>query len=160
MIETTAVNVTFILVDAVWTNETPAVIIDRHPLVAWRDRQPVAMMGSTMGYIACLWSHPVVYISVCSTYHQLFCVRLSLGFSSNRKKRMKQLKKKVQRGLWDPNVDDPFELFVTSTKIRYCYYKETDLILGQTFGMCILQDFEAITPNILCRTVETVEGNS
>lgn len=30
--------------------------------------------------------------------------------------------------------------------------------MGQTFGMCILQDFEAITPNILARTIETVEG--
>lgn len=42
--------------------------------------------------------------------------------------------------------------------IRYTYYKETDKILGQTFGMCILQDFEAITPNTLARTIETVEG--
>jgi hypothetical protein len=38
------------------------------------------------------------------------------------------------------------------------YYKETEKILGQTFEMCILQDFEAITPNLLARTIETVEG--
>ncbi len=38
------------------------------------------------------------------------------------------------------------------------YYKETEKILGNTFGMCILQDFEAITPNLLARTIETVEG--
>src|SRR5258708_27168727 len=38
------------------------------------------------------------------------------------------------------------------------YYKESHKILGQTFEMCILQDFEAITPNLLARTVETVEG--
>jgi N-acetyltransferase 10 len=30
--------------------------------------------------------------------------------------------------------------------------------LGNTYGMCILQDFEAITPNLLARTIETVEG--
>jgi N-acetyltransferase 10 len=24
--------------------------------------------------------------------------------------------------------------------------------------MCILQDFESVTPNVLCRTIETVEG--
>jgi len=30
--------------------------------------------------------------------------------------------------------------------------------LGNTFGMCVLQDFEALTPNILARTVETVQG--
>ena len=38
------------------------------------------------------------------------------------------------------------------------YYKESHKILGQTFGMCVLQDFEAITPNLLARTIETVEG--
>ena len=38
------------------------------------------------------------------------------------------------------------------------YYKETEKILGQTFEMCILQDFEAVTPNLLARTIETVEG--
>jgi N-acetyltransferase 10 len=80
------------------------------------------------------------------------------GFTSHRKKRMKQLKKKIQKGTYDPNIEDPFELFVSSTRIRYCYYKETESILGQTFGMCILQDFEALTPSILCRTVETVQG--
>lgn len=38
------------------------------------------------------------------------------------------------------------------------YYKESHKILGNTFGMCILQDFEAVTPNLLARTIETVEG--
>lgn len=56
------------------------------------------------------------------------------------------------------NEDDPFELFLSSTKIRYCYYSETHKILGNTYGMCVLQDFEALTPNILARTMETVEG--
>ena len=35
--------------------------------------------------------------------------------------------------------EDPFELFISSTKIRYCYYSETHKILGNTFGMCVLQ---------------------
>jgi N-acetyltransferase 10 len=26
------------------------------------------------------------------------------------------------------------------------------------FRMCVLQDFEALTPNLLARTIETVEG--
>lgn len=38
------------------------------------------------------------------------------------------------------------------------YYKESHKILGNTYGMCILQDFEAVTPNLLARTIETVEG--
>jgi len=88
----------------------------------------------------------------------LWCYKKELGFSSHRQKRMKQIKKMVQRGLLDPNKDDPFELFISSTDIRYTYYKETHKILGNTYGMCILQDFEALTPNLLARTIETVEG--
>lgn len=88
----------------------------------------------------------------------LWCYKKELGFSSHKKKRMKQIKKAVQRGLLDPDKDDPFELFISSTTIRYTYYKETHKVLGNTFGMCVLQDFEALTPNILARTIETVEG--
>jgi N-acetyltransferase 10 len=71
---------------------------------------------------------------------------------------MKQIKKMAQRGLLDPEKEDPFALFVASTNIRYCYYHETQSILGSTYGMAVLQDFEALTPNLLARTVETVEG--
>ncbi|KAJ8895005.1 hypothetical protein PR048_000314 [Dryococelus australis] len=88
----------------------------------------------------------------------LWCYKKELGFSSHRKKKMKNLQKKIKSGKLNVNEDDPFELFVASTNIRYCYYTETHKILGNTFGMCILQDFEALTPNILARTIETVEG--
>ncbi|XP_017261286.1 RNA cytidine acetyltransferase [Kryptolebias marmoratus] len=88
----------------------------------------------------------------------LWCYKKDLGFSSNRKKRMRQLQKKVKTGTLNLNQDDPFELFVAATNIRYCYYNETHKILGNTFGMCVLQDFEALTPNLLARTIETVEG--
>ena len=47
---------------------------------------------------------------------------------------------------------------MNSFHFRYCYYKETHKILGSTYGMCVLQDFEALTPNLLARTMETVEG--
>ena len=81
-----------------------------------------------------------------------------LGFTSHRKKRENKIKKEIKRGIREANTEDPFELFVSLNNIRYVYYKETEKILGQTFGMCILQDFEAITPNLLARTIETVEG--
>lgn len=81
-----------------------------------------------------------------------------LGFTSHRKKREKKIKSEVKRGIREPNSEDPFELFVSLNDIRYVYYKETEKILGNTYGMCILQDFEAITPNLLARTIETVEG--
>lgn len=74
-------------------------------------------------------SHPTV----------LWCYKKELGFSSNRKKRMKMLQHKIKSGKLNVNEDDPFELFVASTNIRYCYYSETHKILGNTYGMCILQ---------------------
>ncbi|XP_048401792.1 RNA cytidine acetyltransferase isoform X2 [Stegostoma tigrinum] len=88
----------------------------------------------------------------------LWCYKKELGFSSHRKKRMRQLQKKIKSGTLDLKQDDPFELFVAATNIRYCYYNETHKILGNTYGMCVLQDFEALTPNLLARTIETVEG--
>ncbi|KAK3007259.1 LOW QUALITY PROTEIN: hypothetical protein RJ639_016242 [Escallonia herrerae] len=53
----------------------------------------------------------------------LWCYRDKLELSSHKKKRAKQVKKLMQRGLLDPE-----------------------------------KDFEALTPNLLARTVETVEG--
>lgn len=88
----------------------------------------------------------------------LWCYKKELGFSSQRKKRMKQLQKKIKSGKLDVNEDDPFDLFLASTNVRYCHYSDTDTILGNTYGMCVLQDFEALTPNLLARTIETVEG--
>ena len=58
---------------------------------------------------------------------------------SHRKKRMRQLQKKIKSGKLDIKEDDPFELFISATSIRYCYYAETHKILGNTYGMCILQ---------------------
>ena len=81
-----------------------------------------------------------------------------LGFSSHRKKREKKIKSEIKRGIRDIDTEDPFELFVSTQNIRYVYYKETEKILGNTYGICILQDFEALTPNLLARTIETVEG--
>lgn len=52
---------------------------------------------------------------------------------------MKQLQKKIKTGTLNLNQDDPFELFIAATNIRYCYYNETHKILGNTFGMCVLQ---------------------
>lgn len=50
------------------------------------------------------------------------------------------------------------DYFKNKNQIRYCYYKDTKKILGNTYGMCILQDFESITPNSLARIIETVQG--
>lgn len=52
---------------------------------------------------------------------------------------MKHLQRKIKAGKLNVNEDDPFELFIASTNIRYCYYSETQKILGNTYGMCVLQ---------------------
>jgi len=87
----------------------------------------------------------------------LWCYKKELGFSTHRKKRMRELQKLKKAGL-EVNEDNPLDLFISSANVRWCYYHETHKILGQTFGMAVLQDFEAMQPNILARTVETVEG--
>nr|KJB49109.1 hypothetical protein B456_008G101500 [Gossypium raimondii] len=88
----------------------------------------------------------------------LWCYKDKLELSSHKKKRAKQIKKLMQRGLLDPEKVDPFSLFVETGGLTYCLYKDSERILGNTFGMCILQDFEALTPNLLARTIETVQG--
>ncbi|KAF8204236.1 DUF699-domain-containing protein [Mycena galopus ATCC 62051] len=88
----------------------------------------------------------------------LWCYKKELGFTSHRKNREAKIKRDVKRGLREANDQNPFEIFVTVTDIRYTYYKESEKVLGNTYGMCILQDFEAVTPNLLARTIETVEG--
>jgi N-acetyltransferase 10 len=88
----------------------------------------------------------------------LWCYKKDLYLSSHRKKRAKQIKKMQNSGMMDTENEDPFSLFVASTNIRYCYYADTQKILGNTYGMAVLQDFEALTPNLLARTIETVEG--
>ncbi|KAJ2467191.1 N-acetyltransferase 10, partial [Coemansia sp. RSA 2322] len=88
----------------------------------------------------------------------LWCYKKDLGFTSHRKKREAKIKRDVKKGIREANQEDPFEMFITLMDIRYTYYKESHKILGNTYGMCVLQDFEALTPNILARTIETVEG--
>lgn len=51
-----------------------------------------------------------------------------------------------------------FWLTGSSEELTVRYYKDSAKILGQTYGMLVLQDYEAITPNLLARTIETVEG--
>jgi N-acetyltransferase 10 len=88
----------------------------------------------------------------------VWCYKNSLELASNKSKRLKQIKKLETKGALDKEEISQIELFMSSKDIRYTYYKDSHKILGQTFGMCVLQDFESITPNVLCRAMETVEG--
>ena len=88
----------------------------------------------------------------------LWCYKKELGFSNHAKKKMKKIKKQMNKGVFELNDENAFDLFISTAEIKFCYYHDTQRILGTTFGMLILQDFEAITPNLLCRTIETVQG--
>ncbi|WJX27399.1 hypothetical protein P8452_16218 [Trifolium repens] len=73
------------------------------------------------------------------------------------KRHEKEHKKQIEKlRKMDPDSADPFPLFMQ--KITRRLYKDSEKILGSTFGMCVLQDFEALTPNLLAQTIETVEG--
>ena len=56
-----------------------------------------------------------------------------------RKKKMKKIQKRITSGTLSLKENDPFELFVAATNVRYCYYNETHTILGSTYGMLVLQ---------------------
>lgn len=69
----------------------------------------------------------------------LWCYKKDLGFSSHKKKKIKQIESMASKGLLDKDSEDPFELFISATNIRYTYYKESHKVLGNTFGMLVLQ---------------------
>ena len=69
----------------------------------------------------------------------LWCYKNELSLSSNRKKRLKQIQTAMKTGEFVANEDNLFEKFVSTTSIKYCYYKETFKVLGNTFKMCVLQ---------------------
>ncbi|EED91398.1 predicted protein [Thalassiosira pseudonana CCMP1335] len=100
----------------------------------------------------------------------LWCYKKELGFSTHRKKRMEKIKRDKKRGLAKSSSSnnaaataaaeqmDNFELFLNNTNITWCYYKDSHRVLGTTHSILVLQDFEALTPNIMARTIETVQG--
>jgi N-acetyltransferase 10 len=64
----------------------------------------------------------------------LWAYKKELGFTSHRQKRMRKLKKDIARGLRTAEDElRPFDLFVNSTDIRYCYCKKSERILGNTY---------------------------
>jgi tRNA(Met) C34 N-acetyltransferase TmcA len=58
---------------------------------------------------------------------------------SHKKKRTKQIKKYMQRGQLDLDKAGQFSLFLETSDITYCLYRDSERVLGNTFGMCILQ---------------------
>lgn len=57
-------------------------------------------------------------------------------------------------------ADDDSELqkWIKTFNPEYIMYKEINRILGRTCDFLVLEDFAAITPNIICSCLETVKG--
>lgn len=66
-------------------------------------------------------------------------MELFFFLGSHNKKRSKQLKKMKERGQLDPEKLDAFSLFLDVGEVTHCMYKDSERVLGNTFGMCILQ---------------------
>ena len=84
----------------------------------------------------------------------VWCSKNKLNFQTH------QTKKTIKKQLSQPQGSDKntFDLFAASAKLIHCFYKDTERILGNTYSMLVFQDLESITPNILCRTIETICG--
>nr|UXY87049.1 N-acetyltransferase 10 [Cryptomonas sp.] len=113
-----------------------------------RFRTIILLVGSNIrkniSYLHYLWSKNSTH----NNPHVLWCYR---NDDSSRGNTIKKNRNKNSR-------DKDRENFLSVTKIQYCYYNEINKILGNTFGMCILENFEALSPNILAKVIETIEG--
>jgi N-acetyltransferase 10 len=69
----------------------------------------------------------------------LWCYKDKLDISSHKQKRSKQLKRLRERGQLDPEKLDAFSRLLDVGRVTHCLYKDSERILGNTFGMCILQ---------------------
>ncbi|GAB0496480.1 hypothetical protein MMPV_007792 [Pyropia vietnamensis] len=105
----------------------------------------------------------------------LWCYKTELGFSPHQTRAIRATKKRAARGLLGAGLAGKgggvaaaataggvaaptFELFVASASIRYARYVDADTLLGATYGLVVLQDFEGLTPNLLARTAEMAAG--
>ncbi|TBU06459.1 helicase [Hamiltosporidium magnivora] len=86
----------------------------------------------------------------------LWCYKREMTGKNYKKKKMANLSNQVKSGM--VVEEDAFEVFNSSTNVDYILYGECDRVLGRTYDMCVLQDFDCITPNIMAKTVETVCG--
>jgi len=94
-----------------------------------------------------------------SKVNVLWCMKAEPDFGTTGKRGMnRKARLEIKGGMSTESTVENFQTWLSQTQIRFCQYKESHKVLGQTFGMAVLQDFEAITPNVLARTIETVAG--
>lgn len=77
-----------------------------------------------------------------------------IWFYKNTETYMDRESKKVKMS----EEDSEFHKWVKTQDPDYISYKENSKVLGRTCDMLILQDFEALTPNMMACSMETVRG--
>lgn len=65
---------------------------------------------------------------------------------------------KKQKKVQVEDSEDVLSVFVKTNEVEFVEYRESERILGQTVDMVILQDFEALTPNLIATSMETARG--
>ncbi|KAG5860189.1 helicase [Encephalitozoon hellem] len=75
-----------------------------------------------------------------------------------RKAGRKASSKRQKNDMEKEESEDDLALFIRSNEIEFIEYKESERILGRTVDMLVLQDFEALSPNLIATSMETVRG--
>ncbi|KAK4317649.1 hypothetical protein Pmani_011271 [Petrolisthes manimaculis] len=88
----------------------------------------------------------------------LWCHKRDSDVPRQSRKQLKKLEKNLKSGKCDISKENAFDVFMLSTGVKYCCFNDSQSILGNTYGMCVIQDFEGVTANTLCRITETVSG--
>ncbi|ADM12350.1 putative P-loop ATPase/acetyltransferase fusion [Encephalitozoon intestinalis ATCC 50506] len=66
--------------------------------------------------------------------------------------------KRQKKRIEEEESQDDLALFIRARDIEFIEYRESERILGRTVDMLILQDFEALSPNLIATSMETVRG--
>lgn len=74
------------------------------------------------------------------------------------KKISKEASRKKQKNLQTDEAGDALSIFLKANEVDFVEYKESEKLLGQTVDMLVLQDFEALSPNLIATSMETVRG--
>ena len=90
----------------------------------------------------------------------LWCYEENIALSGYRQKQLTKLKHNRKIGIQKEITDEdtPQNLMLRHATIKFMYYKDTARALGQTYDILVLQEAAKVTPNILCHTIETVQG--
>ncbi|XP_064111307.1 RNA cytidine acetyltransferase-like [Macrobrachium nipponense] len=88
----------------------------------------------------------------------LWCHKKGSDVPKQSRKQLKKFEKNLKSGKCNISSENALHLFLLATPIRYCAFSDAKSVLGSTYGMCVIQDFEGLTPNVLCQVIETVKG--